>query len=121
MLQSKGGEQIKGETLDDPQLVALGAATVEGLGLRGPCTVQCFRRDGEILGITDINTRFGGGFPLPRAAGARYPEMIIGMALGETPPPALGTHEAGVVMTRYLDQTILRRGPGGLTPVPPGR
>jgi carbamoyl-phosphate synthase large subunit len=121
MLQSKGGEQIKGETLDDPQLVQLGAATVEALGLRGPSTVQCFRRDGEILGITDINTRFGGGFPLPRAAGARYPETILEMALGGSPEPRLGTHTPGVVMTRYLDQTILGRGPSGLTPVTPGR
>ncbi len=50
MIQSKGGEQIKGETLDDPQLVELGAATVEALGLIGPSTVQCFREDGRILG-----------------------------------------------------------------------
>ena len=69
MIQSKGGEQIKGETLDDPQLVELGAATVEGLGLVGPSTVQCFREDGRILGITDINTRFGGR--VPAAPGGR--------------------------------------------------
>lgn len=119
MLQSKGGEQIKGETLDDPQLVELGAAAVEALGLRGPSTVQCFRHEGRILGITDINTRFGGGFPLPQAAGAGYPRMIIGIAAGERPEPRLGAHTPGVVMTRYLDQTILTRDPGGLVPLPP--
>ena len=36
MIQSKGGEQIKGETLDDPQLVEVAVATVEGLGPGGP-------------------------------------------------------------------------------------
>ena len=94
MIQSKGGEQIKGETLDDPQLVELGAATVEGLGLGGPSTVQCFREDGRILGITDINTRFGGAFPLPQAAGAGYvaddPGDRRGRAAGAAggrPPP----------------------------------
>lgn len=116
MLQSKGGEQIKGETLDDPQLVELGAATVEGLGLSGPSTVQCFREDGRILGITDINTRFGGAFPLPQAAGAGYPEMIVAIAAGERPEPRLGAHRPGVVMTRFLDQTILARTPTGLAP-----
>ncbi len=119
MIQSKGGEQIKGETLDDPQLVELGAATVEGLGLVGPSTVQCFREDGRILGITDINTRFGGAFPLPQAAGAGYPRMILAIAAGERPEPRLGAHTPGVVMTRHLDQTILQRRPEGLVPLPP--
>ncbi len=95
MIQSKGGEQIKGETLDDPQLVELGAATVEGLGLVGPSTVQCFREDGRILGITDINTRFGGAFPLPQAAGAGYVQMILAIAAGERPGSAARRPRAG--------------------------
>lgn len=119
MIQSKGGEQIKGETLDDPQLVELGAAAVEGLGLVGPSTVQCFREDGRVLGITDINTRFGGAFPLPQAAGAGYPQMILAIAAGERPESRLGAHTPGVVMTRYLDQSLLTRTPTGLAPLVP--
>ena len=117
MIQSKGGEQIKGETLDDPQLVELGSAAVEGLGLGGPSTVQCFREDGRILGITDINTRFGGAFPLPQAAGAGYVQMIVAIAAGERPGPRLNAHRPGVVMTRFLDQTMLLRAPSGLAPL----
>jgi carbamoyl-phosphate synthase large subunit len=109
MYQSKGGEQIKGETLDDPQLVELAAAVIEGLGLVGPCTIQCFRQDGRILGVTDINTRFGGGFPLPLAAGGDYPFLILAMAGGEDVAPRLGTHRAGVVMTRFLSEHVLVR------------
>ncbi len=119
MIQSKGGEQIKGETLDDPQLVELGASTVEGLGLVGPSTVQCFRENGQILGITDINTRFGGAFPLPQAAGAGYPQMILAIAAGERPGSRLGTHTPGVVMTRFLEQSLLQRTPSGLAPLAP--
>ena len=109
MYQSKGGEQIKGETLDDPQLVQLAADVIEGLGLVGPCTIQCFRDDGRVLGVTDINTRFGGGFPLPLAAGGDYPFLILAMAAGEDVTPRLGTHMVGVVMTRFLSEHILVR------------
>ncbi len=116
MYQSKGGEQIKGETLDDPQLVELGAAVVEGLGLVGPCTIQCFREDGRILGVTDINTRFGGGFPLPVAAGGDYPSLILALAAGEDVAPRLGTHRAGVVMTRFLSEHVLVRDGDQLRP-----
>lgn len=119
MIQAKGGEQIKGETLDDPQLTELGAAAVASLGLAGPSTVQCFRHEGAILGITDINTRFGGAFPLPQAAGAGYPEAIVAMAAGQEPEARLGGHAAGVVMTRFLDQIILTRAPRGLAPLSP--
>ena len=118
MMQAKGGEQVKGESLDDPQLVDLAVRVVETLGLRGPACIQCFRKDGEIQGITDINTRFGGAFPLPLAAGGGYPELIIRMAAGEDPPTRVGMHRPGVVMTRYLAQTILHRTPDGLRAVP---
>lgn len=117
MYQSKGGEQIKGETLDDPQLVELGAAVIEGIGLCGPCTIQCFREDGRILGVTDINTRFGGGFPLPLAAGGDYPALILAMAAGEDVAPRLGTHTAGVVMTRFLSEHVLVRDGDRLRPM----
>jgi carbamoyl-phosphate synthase large subunit len=116
MIQSKGGEQIKGETLDDPQLVELAAGAVARLGLRGPSTVQCFREDGRILGITDINTRFGGAFPLPQAAGGEYAELVVRLAAGERVEPRLGHHRVGVVITRFLDQHLLVRGVNGLTP-----
>lgn len=117
MLQAKGGEQHKGETLDDPQLVDLAVATIEKLGLVGPSTVQCFRKDGEIQGITDINTRFGGGFPLPLAAGGRYPELIVRMAAGEHPESRVGKHTPGVVLSRFLSEVILERTPTGLRAV----
>ena len=110
MLESRGGESIKGTTLDDPELVELGRRTVEALGVRGPCTVQAFR-DREIgLGITDVNTRFGGAFPAPMYAalpGRTYPELIVRMAAGERVEPHVGEFRAGVTFTRYYWQLEL--------------
>ena len=110
MLESRGGESIKGTVLDDPELVDLGRRVVEALGVRGPCTVQAFR-DREIgLGITDVNTRFGGAFPAPMYAalpGRTYPELIVRMARGETVEPHVGEYRAGVTFTRYYWQLEL--------------
>jgi carbamoyl-phosphate synthase large subunit len=110
MLESRGGESIKGTVLDDPELVELGRTVVEALGTRGPCTVQVFR-DREIgLGITDVNTRFGGAFPAPMYAarpGRTYPELIARMADGETIEPHVGDYRAGVTFTRYFWQLEL--------------
>ena len=98
MIESRGGESIKGTVIADPELVDLGRRVGESLGVRGPCTVQAFR-DPEIgLGITDVNTRFGGAFPAPMYAalpGRTYPELIVRMAAGERVEPHVGEFRAG--------------------------
>jgi carbamoyl-phosphate synthase large subunit len=110
MIESRGGESIKGTVIDDSDLVDLGRRVVEALGVRGPCTVQVFR-DQEIgLGITDVNTRFGGAFPAPMYAagpGRTYPELIVRMARGERVQPHVGEYRAGVTFTRYYWQLEL--------------
>jgi carbamoyl-phosphate synthase large subunit len=110
MLESRGGESIKGTVLDEPELVDLGRRVVEALEVRGPCTVQIFR-DSEVgLGITDVNTRFGGAFPAPMYAalpGRTYPELIVRMARGDDVEPHVGEYRAGMTFTRYYWQLEL--------------
>ena len=85
MLESRGGESIKGAAIADPELIDLGRAVAEALPLRGPATIQMFR-DSELgLRVTDINARFGGAFACPMYAalpGRTYPELIVRMAAG---------------------------------------
>jgi carbamoyl-phosphate synthase large subunit len=66
-----------------------------------------------------VNPRFGGGFPLPTAAGSRYPELAMSLANGEVVEPRLGDFREGVVMTRYFSQVILEEVGGALEPVQP--
>jgi carbamoyl-phosphate synthase large subunit len=110
MIESRGGESIKGTVIADPELIELGRRVVEALVVRGPCTVQVFR-DSEVgLGITDVNTRFGGAFPAPMYAalpGRTYPELIVAMARGERVEPHVGEFRAGVTFTRYFWQLEL--------------
>jgi carbamoyl-phosphate synthase large subunit len=110
MIESRGGESIKGTVIDDPELVALGRDVVEALGTRGPCTVQAFRDKDSGLGITDVNTRFGGAYPAPMYAaleGRTYPELILRMARGEPVEPHVGEFRAGLTFTRYYWQLEL--------------
>jgi carbamoyl-phosphate synthase large subunit len=117
MIESKGGESIKGMTIKDPALIDFARAVAEELRIVGPANIQCFREpDGE-LQVTDVNPRFGGGFPLPTAAGSRYPELAIAIANGETLDPRLGDFREGVVMTRFFSQVILEEVDGALEPV----
>jgi carbamoyl-phosphate synthase large subunit len=110
MLESRGGESIKGQVIDDAEMIDLGRRVVEALGVRGPATVQVFRDPDVGLGITDVNTRFGGAFPAPVYAalpGRSYPELIVAMARGETVEPHVGEFNAGMTFTRYYWQLEL--------------
>jgi len=114
MIESKGGESIKGMTIKDQDLIDFSCKVSEALRIVGPANVQCFREpDGELL-VTDVNPRFGGGFPLPTAAGSRYPELALALANGERPEPRLGEFREGVVMTRFFSQVILEESEGRL-------
>ena len=117
MIESKGGESIKGMTIGDAELIDLGRRAAEALSLAGPSTIQCFREPDGTLEVTDVNTRFGGAFPLPTAAGSRYPELALAIARGERPEPRLGDFRAGVVMTRFFSHVALHEnGSGAFAP-----
>jgi len=117
MIQSKGGESIKGEMIKDWELIEHGRHVAETLGLVGPANIQCFREPDGTLPVTDVNPRFGGAFPLPRAAGSHYPELALQLANGERPEPRLGRFHEGIVMTRFFSHlTLTADGAGTLEP-----
>ncbi|HEX4838106.1 MAG TPA: ATP-grasp domain-containing protein [Solirubrobacteraceae bacterium] len=125
MLESRGGESIKGSVVDDPELVALGSRAMELLGVCGPATIQVFRDPRLGIRITDVNTRFGGAFPAPTLAalpGRSYPELIVRMAAGEHVEPHVGEYTAGITFTRYYWQLELdeRMEPTGKDILPGG-
>ena len=111
MIESKGGESIKGMTIRDAELIEVGRHVSETLV--GPANVQCFREPDGTHRVTDINPRFGGAFPLPTAAGSRYPELALALAAGERPEPSLGDFRDGLVMTRFFSELVLSAGESG--------
>ncbi|MEJ7797645.1 MAG: ATP-grasp domain-containing protein [Solirubrobacteraceae bacterium] len=110
MLESRGGESIKGQVIYDRELIELARRVAESFGFRGPGTIQMFRDPQVGLGITDVNPRFGGAFPAPMYAaldGRTYPELIVRMARGETVEPHVGEFRSGLHFTRYYEQLEL--------------
>jgi carbamoyl-phosphate synthase large subunit len=110
MLESRGGESIKGTAIADGELIELGRRAMEALEVCGPATIQVFCDPETGIGITDVNTRFGGAFPAPVYAalpGRTYPELIVALAAGDTVDPHVGEFRAGMTFTRYYWQLEL--------------
>ena len=98
------------------KVTALAEIDSEAVGIKGPANVQCFRESDGMHYVTDINPRFGGGFPLPTAAGSHYPELALALARGERPAPRRGEFREGVVMTRFFSHLTLVETGGKLAP-----
>ena len=101
-IRTIGGESIQGVTLPKSELgnwLESLLPILSDLGARGPNTIQCFiTPNGPVL--TEINPRFGGGYPLAHAAGGTYPEWLMDMMLGQTVAPRLGEYTEGLYMSR---------------------
>lgn len=107
-LEIRAGESSKGRTFKDESLLQQVAAICDTLRPIGPVTIQCFRRDGTYL-FSEINPRFGGGYPLAQAAGADYPYLILQMVLGRKVPARLGEYIEDLVMLRFDEAFYVRR------------
>lgn len=103
-LKTLGGESIQGVTLANDELgpwIERVLTACSDLGARGPVTLQFFRTDrGPVL--IEVNPRFGGGFPLTRAAGGDYPAWLLDELAGGTPEERFGDYRAGLYMTRHM-------------------
>ncbi len=108
-IKTIGGESVEGVTIAHTPFAswmerALGRCGERGA--RGPLTVQLFLTpSGPVL--TEINPRFGGGFPLAAAAGADYAESLFRIRSGEPVPASIGAYRVGLYMTRSYEERFL--------------
>jgi carbamoyl-phosphate synthase large subunit len=72
-LETRGGEVSKGITVKNHKLMELAKSVAETLpGACGPLNLQGFVDKNNQVQFTEINARFGGGFPLAAEAGANF-------------------------------------------------
>ena len=120
-VRTMAGESIQGRTLPDSEIgtwLRPVLREVGHLGARGPITLQAFLTEPEPT-LSEINARFGGGFPLAWAAGGHYPEWIVQMCMGTSVTPCLGEYEVNLCMTRayaewFVESSALKESPEGL-------
>ena len=110
MIESRGGESIKGTVIDDPELVDLGRRVVEALGVAGPAPCRCSAtaRSGSASPTSTPASAAPSRRPMYAALpGRTYPELIVRMAAGERIEPHVGEFRAGITFTRYYWQLEL--------------
>ncbi len=106
-LRMRAGETEKSVSVKDEKLFTLIRKTAASLSLSGPVDMDIFCVDGDYY-ISEINPRFGGGYPHAHACGMNFPKLIAANAAGRKNTAAIADYEEGVCMLKYTDLVTLK-------------
>jgi len=104
-LRMRAGETDRSLSIQDPVLTELIHRLIETLQPRGPIDIDCFK-SGDSYVISEINPRFGGGYPHAYMCGEDYFVCLATNIKGRPNVPRIGTYEAGSTMLKY-DEVML--------------
>lgn len=99
-LLMRAGETDKARSFRDPKLFELITRFVRECGWRGQIDIDLFRIDGEYY-ISEVNPRFGGGYPHAHECGCDHIGMILNNLAGRVNPPSVGNYPEDVYMMKY--------------------
>lgn len=105
-INMRAGETDKSRSIKDEKLFDLIQSVVEKVGLTGMLDIDLFRV-GDEYKISEINPRFGGGYPHAYECGVSFPQMILNNLQGKINPPQIGAYEADVYMAKYNELKII--------------
>lgn len=101
-LEVRAGEVSKGVTVKHRGVMDLVSRMVEQLpGAYGPLNIQCFVAPSGDIQVVEINSRFGGGYPLAHKAGADFPRWMLEELFGLPTSASPDGWEDGLTMLRY--------------------
>lgn len=106
-LLMRAGETDKAVSFKDEKLFALIRRFVSENGYRGQIDIDIFDIDGEYY-ISEVNPRFGGGYPHAYACGVDHMRLIANNLEGIANPAQIGGYEDGLVMMKYGEIRITR-------------
>lgn len=106
-LRMRAGETEKSVSVKDEALFALIKRTADSLALSGPVDMDIFCINGSYY-ISEINPRFGGGYPHAHSCGVNFPKLIAANIAGKENADTIGHYEEGICMLKYTDLLTLK-------------
>jgi len=101
-LKVRGGEVERGVTQKDPIIFKIIENVIKTLKPLGVINIQfIIDTENNDYYVTEINPRFGGGYPLAHNAGANFPLLIYKLAKNKKVISKLGSYKDKLYMFRY--------------------
>jgi carbamoyl-phosphate synthase large subunit len=106
-LLMRSGETDKAISFKDEKLFDMIKRFAVESGYRGQIDIDIFEINGQYY-ISEVNPRFGGGYPHAYECGIDHMKLIITNLLGKTNTENIGQYDEGVVMMKYNEIMITR-------------
>lgn len=106
-IKMRAGETDKSVSVKIPALFETIKAFVEKAGFRGMIDIDIFHDEvTDTFYFSEVNPRFGGGYPHAYACGVDTPGDIIQNLEGNKLTPSIGNYKEGVCMMKYNEICI---------------
>ena len=106
-LKMRAGETDKAVSFKDDNLFDLIVRFVKEAGYRGQIDIDIFNVNGEYY-ISEVNPRFGGGYPHAYESGCDHMRLILNNLKGRANEEQIGRYEDGIYMMKY-NEIMVRR------------
>lgn len=106
-IRMRAGETDKAVSFKDDILFKLIEQFVLDAGYKGQIDIDIFEIDGRYY-ISEVNPRFGGGYPHAYEAGVDHMKLILNNLHGLENEKTIGYYEEGIYMMKYNEVTVLR-------------
>jgi carbamoyl-phosphate synthase large subunit len=105
----RAGETDKSVSFKDEKLFDLIKKFVSEVGYRAQIDIDIFEIDGEYY-ISEVNPRFGGGYPHAYESGANHMRLIMNNLAGKVNKCIIGGYQEGIYMMKYNEVMVRKNG-----------
>ena len=107
-VKMRAGETDKSVSVKDDKLFGLIKSFVKVLGFRGIIDIDIFKVNGEYY-ISEVNPRFGGGYPHAYECGVNIPDMIINNLEFKENQDVIGKYDEDIYMMKFNEVKIMNK------------
>ncbi len=104
-IKMRAGETDKSISLKEDKLFTSIISFVEEAGFRGMIDIDIFKIGNDWY-FSEVNPRFGGGYPHAYECGINMPKLVLNNLMGKENVADIGNYEEGIVMMKYNEVMI---------------
>lgn len=108
-IKMRAGETDKSVSVKSNKLFKKIQDFVNKAGFKGIIDIDVFEIENEYY-ISEVNPRFGGGYPHAYESGVNIPRMIIRNCEGKENISEIGNYETDIYMMKYNEIKIIKKG-----------
>lgn len=107
-IKMRAGETDKSVSFKDEKLFELICEFTRKAKFKGIIDIDIFESNGEYY-ISEVNPRFGGGYPHAYECGVNVPKMILNNLNNIVNEPNIGNYEENIYMMKYNEIKIIKK------------